>query len=287
MIRSDSPKELESQLHAWREQDKSIGFVPTMGALHNGHLSLINEAKKHADVVVCSIFVNPTQFNEKSDLDTYPRTVDEDCRKLHKVGVDAVFLPESSGIYPEGHIAKTIDYQGLDHVMEGAKRPGHFDGVVEVVARLFDIVLPDVACFGEKDFQQLAIIRMLVEQHGYPIKIIGCPIIREEHGLAMSSRNERLTSDQRRKAAIINKTLNEMKGLVEFMNPDEVEDWGRGKLSELDYCDLEYLEVAEARTLQPIFRWHECESARTFVVARFGDIRLIDNLELYHKTMTS
>jgi pantoate--beta-alanine ligase len=198
-----------------------------------------------------------------------------------------LFAPDVHSIYPEGHEPKRIDYHGLDSVMEGAKRPGHFDGVVEVVAILFDIVQPDVACFGEKDFQQLAIIRMLVEQHQYPIQIIGCPIIREEHGLAMSSRNERLSREQREKAAVLYKTLLEMKGLIEFMNPDEVEDWGREKLASLDYCDLEYLEVAESRTLQAIFRWHECDSARAFVVARFGEIRLIDNLELYTSPATS
>jgi len=275
--------EVQERIQLLRKEGNSIAFVPTMGALHEGHISLIKKAQKHADVVVASVFVNPSQFNEKSDLEKYPRTLQADAEKLNDAGCSLLFAPEISDIYPEGHEAKTIDYQGLDEVMEGAKRPGHFDGVVEVVARLFDIVDPDVACFGEKDFQQLAIIKMLVEEHKYDIEVLGCPIIREENGLAMSSRNERLSKEHREKAAILSETLNEMKGLVDLMNPDEVEDWGRSALNGLDFCELEYLEVAEAKTLQPIFRWHECESARAFVVARFGEIRLIDNLEIYRQ----
>lgn len=287
MIICNSPQELDSTLKPWREQEMSIGFVPTMGALHQGHLSLISKAQEASDIVVASIFVNPTQFDDDSDLAKYPRTFDADRDKLEAAGVHALFYPDVDGIYPSDHIAKKIDYHGLDLVMEGSKRPGHFDGVVEVVARLFELVRPDMACFGEKDFQQLAVIRMLVEQHDYPIEIIPCPIIREEHGLAMSSRNERLDSDQRKKAAILNKTLLEMKEMTEVMNPDEVEEWGKKKLSKLEYCELEYLEVAESRSLQPIFRWHECDSARAFVVARFGEIRLIDNLELYSRQTPS
>lgn len=283
MERYNSPEDLEVRLQGIRNDKQSLGFVPTMGALHEGHISLIERALDTADKVICSIFVNPTQFNEPADLEKYPRTEDRDCQILEEIGCDLVFLPDVSGIYPESHVAKTIDYKGLDMVMEGASRPGHFDGVVEVVARLFDIISPDFACFGEKDFQQLAIIRELVSQHEYPVQIIPCPIIREAHGLAMSSRNERLSAEQREHAAILFSTLKELRSLVSIMNPDEVAAWGRERLRGLDFCELEYLEVAESKTLQPIYRWHECEAARAFVVARFGEIRLIDNLELYRK----
>lgn len=283
MKRYYSPEDLKEHLQGFRKDNESIGFVPTMGALHAGHMSLIERAREVSDRVVCSIFVNPTQFNEATDLEKYPRTVEKDCERLEEMDCDLVFLPEVSRIYPEGHITKTIDYKGLDDVMEGASRPGHFDGVVEVVARLFDIIAPDFAFFGEKDFQQLAIIRELVAQHEYPVEILPCPIIREPNGLAMSSRNERLSKDQREQAAVLYGTLRELQGLVAVMNPDEVAQWGREKISGLDYCELEYLEVADSKTLQPIYRWHECEAARAFLVARFGEIRLIDNLELYRK----
>ncbi|NND93510.1 MAG: pantoate--beta-alanine ligase [Flavobacteriales bacterium] len=277
-------EEVQEFVKTCKSREQKVGFVPTMGALHSGHLSLIDMARSHSDVVVCSIFVNPTQFNEKADLDNYPRTIDADIIKLEEVECDLLFIPEVDGVYLEDHNPKRIDYKGLDKVMEGAMRPGHFDGVVEVVARLFEIVEPELAYFGEKDFQQLAIIRLMVEQLDCEVEIIGCPIVREANGLAMSSRNERLNREQRQQASILHATLQAMKDLVDFLNPDEVEVWGRAKLEELDYCELEYLEVAESRTLQPIFRWKECEAARAFVVARFGDVRLIDNLELYNST---
>lgn len=286
MERYHSPEDLKVQLESLRNNGQTIGFVPTMGALHAGHISLIERALEVSDKVVCSIFVNPTQFNEDADLDNYPRTEERDCDLLEKIGCDFVFLPERERIYPEDHLAKTIEYQGLDQVMEGASRPGHFDGVVEVVARLFDIVTPDFACFGEKDFQQLAVIRELVLQHDYPIEIIPCPIVREANGLAMSSRNERLSVEQREQAKTLFATLKELSRLVEILNPDEVAEWGRGQIRGLGYCELEYLEVAESKTLHSIYRWHECEAARAFVAARFGDIRLIDNVEIY-KAATS
>jgi pantoate--beta-alanine ligase len=283
MERYYSLEDLEQQLESLRKNGQTIGLVPTMGALHEGHMSLIERGLEVADTMVCSIFVNPTQFNEAADLNKYPRTEDQDCKLLEEIGCDLVFLPEVARIYPENHVAKAIEYLGLDQVMEGAYRLGHFDGVVEVVARLFDIVSPDFACFGEKDFQQLAVVRQLVVQHDYPVEILPCPIIREPHGLAMSSRNERLTAKQREQAAILFATLKELKGLVTVMNPDEVAGWGREQFRRLDFCELEYLEVAESETLQPIYRWHECESARAFVAVRFGEIRLIDNMEIYRK----
>jgi pantoate--beta-alanine ligase len=281
MERHSSLNGLQKALGRHRDAGKTIALIPTMGALHKGHMSLIAEALEHADIVVTSIFVNPTQFNEANDLEKYPRTVDRDCDLLSAEGCHYVFLPEVKDMYPEEHSPKTIDYEGLDIVMEGAARPGHFDGVVEVVARLFDIVQPEVACFGEKDFQQLAVIYQLVEQHDYPITILPCSIIREQGGLAMSSRNERLSETQMQEAKVISETLSSMKDLVHVMNPDELAEWGRAKLNNSDKWELEYLEVAEIKNLKPIFRWHECEAARAFVAARFGDIRLIDNMELY------
>ncbi len=286
MERYYSLEVLEQQLSELRNTGQSIGFVPTMGSLHAGHMTLIERLLEISDKVVCSIFVNPSQFNEASDLENYPRTEDNDAEMLARTGCDIVFLPEVAKMYPENHVARTIDYQGLDHVMEGSSRPGHFDGVVEVVARLFDIVAPNFACFGEKDFQQLAIVRELVAQHDYPIEIVPCSIVREPHGLAMSSRNERLSPEQRTQAAVLHATLSEIKSLVSVMNPDELAVWGRNQINQLDFCHLEYLEVAESKTLQPIYRWHECEEARAFVAARFGEIRLIDNMEIYRAEST-
>lgn len=276
-----SLKELEEQLQNLRNQGKTIAFVPTMGALHEGHMSLVERAKGEAVAVVCSIFVNPTQFNDSKDLEKYPRTEDEDVTLLEKHGCDLVYIPLKNEVYPEEHKAVSIKYNGLDKVMEGASRPGHFDGVVEVVYRLFELIKPDKACFGEKDFQQLAIIRELVKQHDLPIEIIPCPIVREDNGLAMSSRNARLTEAQRKEARILYDTLTELKGLKEVMNPDELAEWGRIKIRHSGTCELEYLEVADSQTLAPIYRWHESASARAFVVARFGEVRLIDNMEVH------
>jgi pantoate--beta-alanine ligase len=278
IIRSVS--DLSKSIDSFKKAGKSIALVPTMGALHEGHLSLIRLAKKNADVVVCTIFVNPTQFNDKKDLEKYPRTEEKDAELLNKEKCDIIFIPLMHEVYPVGHVPLKISYNGLDKVMEGDYRPGHFDGVVEVVARLFQMTHPDVACFGEKDFQQLAVIQELVAQHDFPILIIPGPIVREEHGLAMSSRNERLTAAQRSDASILYKTLNDMKKMAAFMNPDELASWGRDKISACECCELEYLEVAESHNLQPIYRWKETDSSRAFIVARFGEIRLIDNLQL-------
>lgn len=274
---SDLAKVLVSQ----RNEGKRIALVPTMGALHAGHLSLVHIAKQHADIVLATIFVNPTQFNDKKDLDKYPRTEEKDVEMLRQASCDFIFIPQVDEVYPSKHVPLKIDYKGLDKVMEGSFRPGHFDGVVEVVARLFEMTRPNVACFGEKDFQQLAVIKELVVQHDFPIEIIPCPILREENGLAMSSRNERLSPKERKDAAILYKTLSEMKEMTGFLNPDELAQWGRDKISMSDSCNLEYLEVAESNQLQPIYRWKEADVARAFVVAKFGEVRLIDNIQVY------
>ncbi len=273
--------ELRIELQKLRNQGKRIAFVPTMGALHAGHMSLIELAKGEEVAVVCSIFVNPTQFTDSKDLENYPRTENKDILMLEQYGCDLIYIPVMDEVYPEEHEAITIAYDGLDSVMEGTSRPGHFNGVVEVVYRLFQLVQPDMACFGEKDFQQLAIIREMVKQYELPIDIIPCPIIREQSGLAMSSRNTRLTEAQRKDAELLYKTLTELKDLKDLMNPDELAEWGRNRIRQSGKCELEYLEVADSATLSPMYRWHESTSARAFVAVRFGEVRLIDNMEVH------
>jgi len=275
-----SRAELDSALEALKKGKLKIGLVPTMGALHEGHISLIQVAKQHADVVICTIFVNPTQFSDSKDLEKYPRTEEKDLKLLNQIGCDFVFLPDLKTIYTQDHVAAKIVYNGLDQVMEGAFRPGHFDGVVEVVHRLFTLTDPYIACFGEKDFQQLAVINELVLQHEMGIEIIPCPILREKNGLAMSSRNERLSPQQRADAAVLCDTLTEMKGMTELMNPDELAQWGRDKINSQELCVLEYLEVCDSKSLRPVYRWKEADEVQAFVAARFGEIRLIDNMQL-------
>lgn len=273
-------KDIDS-LRAYREKlDVSLGFVPTMGALHAGHASLVQKALEISDEVICSVFVNPTQFNDAQDLQNYPRTFESDAEMLEALGCHALFAPKVEHIYPKDHEPVRIDIGALGDVMEGAHRPGHFDGVVEVVARLFDLVQPDKAFFGEKDFQQLAVIRKLVHQKEYPIEIVPCPTVRESHGLAMSSRNERLSPDDRQYAAILHDTMMEMREMCQWMNPDEVAAWGRDELGAEERIELEYVEVMDAKELQPLFRWKEAESVRAFVAAHIGGVRLIDNLSL-------
>ena len=202
----NSIKELKSYLAEEKRNNKQIGFVPTMGALHDGHLSLVERCVKENDVCVVSVFVNPTQFNDKHDLETYPRTLDKDCTLLEPVGCDYVFAPSAEEMYPEPD-TRTFDFGTVSAVMEGARRPGHFNGVCQIVSKLFDAVKPHRAYFGEKDFQQLAIIREMVRQMKFDLENVGCPIVREEDGLALSSRNARLSSDERENALNISRTL--------------------------------------------------------------------------------
>ena len=264
------------------KQNRPVAFVPTMGALHEGHLSLVEEAAAMGGLVVVSIFVNPTQFDNKEDLVKYPRTVVEDVQLLIQANTDVLYLPTVDDVYPNGtEPQKHFDFGQLDKTMEGAFRDGHFEGVAQVVARLLTIVDPDHLVMGQKDIQQTAIVRSMLKQSDFKAELFLKKTVRDPDGLAMSSRNERLTADQREKAKVLYATLKELRSLVAVMNPDEVADWGRDRLQGLDYCELEYLEVAESRTLQTIYRWHECKAARAFVVARFGEIRLIDNIEIY------
>lgn len=263
-----------------RQVGKRIGFVPTMGALHQGHISLIEEAKATCDIVVVSIFVNPTQFNESQDFKSYPRTLSKDLELLALAGVDFVFTPSVEEVYPQNLPTAAFEFGSIASVMEGAHRPGHFNGVAMVVKRLFDIVNPDVAFFGEKDFQQLAIIRDMVKQAKLDISIVGCLIKRESSGLAMSSRNERLTPEQRHKAKLIFETLTWVKNNVNVIELGDLKAEVVNRLSAEPMMELEYVSIANTKTLQETHELVAGESVGMFVAARFGEVRLIDNMIL-------
>ena len=257
-----------------------IGFVPTMGALHEGHLSLINRAKKENDIVVCSVFVNPIQFNNPADLEKYPRTPEKDIEKLEQAGCDAVFMPTAEEMYPE-KVEDHYDFGDLERVMEGACRPGHFNGVAIVVRKLFEIVTPDKAYFGEKDFQQLAIINKMVKDLNMPLEIVPCPIIRENDGLAMSSRNVRLNEAERAIAPKIFATLNDAISKKDVMSPAEMKAYALAKYAEIKEFDVEYVEITDEINLKSIENWNECEHARIFVALQHGPVRLIDNVRIF------
>jgi pantoate--beta-alanine ligase len=263
-----------------RKNGKTIGFVPTMGALHQGHISLLQQATLDNDIVVCSIFVNPIQFNKKDDLDNYPRTLDDDVKKLEQVECDFLFYPTVDEMYPEPVLEK-FDFGHLDKVMEGAHRPGHFNGVAVVVKRLFEIVTPHRAYFGMKDFQQLKVIQAMVEHLQMGVEIIPCPTMREKDGLAMSSRNMRLTKAERAIAPVISQVLSGLKDRVSDMSPKQAEDWGIRQLNKYDGMDVEYLSVVGADDLLPFENWTEKKSVVVCTAVNLGKVRLIDNLILF------
>ena len=264
--------------------NKTIGFVPTMGALHQGHLSLMAKAIEENDLMVCSIFVNPTQFNNKEDLEKYPRHTDKDLALIQNAFADdtklVIFLPDVKEIYPN-KIEKSYDFGNLSLVMEAQHRPGHFDGVGMVLERFFDVVQPTKAYFGEKDFQQLAVVRNLVKQLKLPVQIIGCPIVREANGLAMSSRNERLTPEQKEQAANIYKFLQDVKQQAKILAVKEVKNNFISAIKNIPALQLEYLEIADGNTLTPITNWEETTYCVAFVAVFVGNVRLIDNVTLY------
>ena len=277
---------LREAVHKAKADGKSIGLVPTMGALHEGHLSLIRKAKEQNDIAVVSVFVNPIQFNNKEDLAKYPRTVDADCEKLESVGADFVFIPSVEEMYPEP-VKEEYHFGPLEEVMEGPKRPGHFSGVAVVVRRLFDLAEPDRAYFGEKDYQQLAIIRNLIEQIHYNIEIVPCPIVRADDGLALSSRNMRLSPAARQMAPAINATLEQAAEMAEYEEVDDVKEWVLDTLAswhEVNECgeglqfEPEYFEIVDALTLQPIADWAEAgaEGAVGCIAVWLDGVRLID-----------
>jgi len=261
-------------------EGKTIGFVPTMGALHEGHLKLIRQAASENDFVAVSIFVNPIQFNNPEDLAKYPRTLEEDLLKLEGTGCNLVFAPSAQEMYPEPDLTE-FDFGNLDKVMEGKFRPGHFRGVAIVVKKLFEIVTPHKAYFGEKDFQQLAIIKKMVSMLKMPVEIVPCPIVREADGLAMSSRNARLTLDERIEAPAIYKALLSVKENYSWFIPAGVKQLVTGEIQENQFFSVEYAEVVDTQTLQPFEDWHDAEHAVICVAAFIGNVRLIDNIVLY------
>ena len=258
----------------------SIGFVPTMGALHQGHISLVEKAKKENDIVVVSIFVNPTQFDREEDLVNYPKTIDSDLSLLKAVFCDLVFTPTAEEIYANKIQSANFNFDGLEHQMEGKFRQGHFDGVGTIVKRLFEIVTPTKAYFGEKDYQQLQIIRKMVHKSQLFVKIIPCDIFRETDGLAMSSRNTRLTNEHRKVAPFIYKTLKQAKIKFGTENALKVIKWVENEFKKEPLLELEYFEIADEETLLPIKTKNEKQKYRAFIAVFAGNIRLIDNISL-------
>lgn len=258
----------------------AVGFVPTMGALHEGHLSLVEKAKKENDIVVVSIFVNPTQFDSTEDLINYPKTIDKDLALLKSVFCDIVFTPTPEEIYANDIQSQSFDFDGLEFQMEGKFRNGHFNGVGTIVERLFEIVKPNKAYFGEKDFQQIQIIRKMAEKRKLPVKIIACPIHREKDGLAMSSRNMRLTKEQRAAAPFIYETLKKAKIQFGTKNASEVVKWVENEFKNHPVLRIEYIEIADEDTLLPVETKDLTKKYRAFIAVFAGKIRLIDNISL-------
>jgi pantoate--beta-alanine ligase len=258
---------------------ENIGFVPTMGALHAGHISLVERARADGGMVVVSVFVNPTQFNDPDDLRRYPRTPEADLKMLEAAGADVVFMPTVEEVYPEPD-TRDFDFGQLDKVMEGATRPGHFNGVAQVVSRLFDLVQPARAYFGEKDFQQIAVIREMVRQLDMPVRIVALPIVREADGLAMSSRNALLTAGARTAAPLIYKVLREGVALAATHSPAEVEAEVMRRINSNPELKVIYFELVDSATLQPVGSW--TGSVRGCVAVQAGNVRLIDNVSYDH-----
>lgn len=271
---------LHLELNKRQSEGKSIGFVPTMGALHSGHLSLIERAKAENDTVVVSIFVNPKQFGEARDLDTYPRPIEKDKNLLREAGVDYLFLPDYEDVYPESFKEEAIDLGKLEFELEGASRPGHFQGVAQVIKRFFEIIDPDKSYFGQKDFQQTAVIRRLIEIFEFPVELVVCPIVREPHGLAMSSRNERLTEDKRQKASFIYKSLLKLKERLYFKSVQEALHQTKEYMNSIEGARVDYLEVVDGRTMQMVDDMNSSDYIVAVTVVEYGGVRLLDNLIL-------
>ncbi|KQB41131.1 pantoate--beta-alanine ligase [Flavobacterium aquidurense] len=272
---------LIAYLKTIKTTNSTIGFVPTMGALHQGHLALMQRSIKENDDTVVSIFVNPTQFNNPEDLEKYPRTLEEDVKKMRNLSDKIIlYAPTVDDIY-EGHtISQSFDFDGLENQMEGKFRPGHFNGVGTIVKRLFEIVTPTNAYFGEKDFQQLQIVKKMVEKTHLPVNVIGCPIFREDNQLAMSSRNERLTPEERKEAAIIYKTLTEAKEIFKNGSPEETIKFVENSFKDNKRFDLEYFVIADESTLLPIDHKSKDKNYRAFIAVFVNSIRLIDTISL-------
>lgn len=274
-----SQKEAKEAIARRRAEGSSIGFVPTMGALHEGHLSLVRKSKEENDFTAVSIFVNPTQFNNSEDLEKYPRSETADLELLRSIDADAVYIPEIQDLYPNGEEKEHFEFGGLEKVMEGRFRPGHFDGVGTVVKRLFHTMQPDRAYFGEKDFQQLMVIRKLAELENLQIEIVGVPIKREEDGLAMSSRNLRLSIEMRREAPEVYRILKEARDYFSTHTPEETIRFALDRFSHTALRP-EYFEITDEKSLQPLKEKNSGQTARAFTAVYAGEIRLIDNLRL-------
>lgn len=270
-------EQLRSYLASARAEGNSVGLVPTMGALHEGHASLVERSVAENGVTIVSIFVNPTQFNDKGDLERYPRTLEADCRLLDRLGADCVFAPSTEEIYPEPD-TRVFDFTPLDKVMEGIYRPGHFNGVAQIVSKLFLYVEPDRAYFGEKDFQQLAIIREMVRQMEFDLEIVGCPIVREHDGLALSSRNALLSAEQRHTALAISRTLFTSVEYAKSHTLAETKQMVGQAIASTEGLELEYYEIVDGNTLQPIAAWTDADYVVGCITVYCGKVRLIDNI---------
>lgn len=280
MIITTNKIELGKIIASEREKGKSIGFVPTMGALHQGHISLISHSKKQSDFTVCSIFVNPNQFNDKADLERYPRMPEKDAVMLEKGGCDLLFLPDVAEVYPEED-KRVFEFGNLDKILEGAHRPGHFNGVAQVVSRLFDLVKPDKAFFGLKDYQQLLVIKHLTRLLDFKIEVVACPILREPDGLAMSSRNMLLKPEERKAAALIPTLLNTAKQqLLNGVSIGEIKQNALQQLAQNPLYKLDYLELCDAKDLSPLTSLNKQGASIILIACYVGKIRLIDNLEI-------
>lgn len=276
-----SRKVLQDFIERQKEMGKKIGFAPTMGALHNGHLSLYEKAREENDLVISSIFVNPTQFNNPEDLEKYPRDTNRDILMLKNSGlVDAVYLPEIIDMYPEKPESRHYNFDGLEDEMEGKSRPGHFDGVGTVVEELFNQVKPDNAYFGEKDFQQLAIIKKMTEKKKLPIRIIGIPIYRAENGLALSSRNQRLNDEKKEASKIIFETLEKVNEWFRTVSVQEIKDRVQDIFDDQHGMKLEYFLIADEETLKEVDFFYKNRNFRAFIVVVVDGVRLIDNMHL-------
>lgn len=275
----DKKEEVARTILRFRENGKTIGLVPTMGYLHPGHQALIRLARRQNDVVAVSIFINPTQFNEAADFRHYPRDLSHDLGVLKQEQADLLFLPSVEEMYPEMDEAK-FDFGGLDRTMEGASRPGHFNGVAQIVTRLFDVFNPHRAYFGEKDFQQLVIVRYIAGKLGYPVEIVGCPIVREADGLAMSSRNQLLDPGQRAGAVIIPETLKKAVAMAAGRPLAEVRSYVEAAFRDHPEARLEYFQISEPETLEPLNELVPGSRAIAFIAVRYGPVRLIDNMKI-------
>lgn len=280
MLIIETPSMLRHEVRRWRQDGKRIALVPTMGNLHDGHLMLVDEARERADIVVVSVFVNPMQFDRTDDLARYPRTLQEDCEKLNRHGVDVVFAPSPADIYPKGLESQTfVEVPGLSSLLEGASRPGHFRGMATIVSKLFNLVQPDIACFGEKDYQQLAIVRKMVADMGYDIGIIGVPTVRAKDGLALSSRNGYLSSDERKLAPGLSEVMNSMAARLANgeRHIDEIIEAGEAALQAKGFKP-DGLAICDAETLEPL----TVDSRRAVILmaAWLGKARLIDNQQV-------